>query len=138
MERKSSKECETTFLEPGVIVEGAFWPERVQIISVKHVGTSVCLEGKGLTSNRLYSTIIKESDLAKVKKVLITKRDFSGDADAFFLFMEGRRIRFAFQFGPLYAVNVSQIDPLPHQIDAVYHSILKRPGAGKTIMAGLF
>lgn len=45
------------------------------------------------------------------------------------------------------AVNVSQIDPLPHQIDGVYYPILKHPrirfliaddpGAGKTIMAGL-
>ncbi|MEM3907240.1 MAG: DEAD/DEAH box helicase family protein [Nitrososphaerota archaeon] len=61
--------------------------------------------------------------------------------------MEGKRIRFAYQFDPLYAVNVSQIDPLPHQIDAVYHYILKHPrirflladdpGSGKTIMAGL-
>jgi len=147
METRNSPEYGSTFLEPGVVVEGAFWPERVQIISVRRVGSSICLEGKGLSSNRLYSTIIKESDLAKIKKVLITKRDFSGDADAFFLFMEGRRIRFAFQFDPLYAVNVSQIDPLPHQIDAVYHYVLKRPrirflladdpGAGKTIMAGL-
>jgi len=85
--------------------------------------------------------------LEKVKRVDLGKKDFSGDAEAFFLSMEGKRIRFAFQFDPLYAVNVSQIDPLPHQIDAVYHYILKHPrirflladdpGAGKTIMAGL-
>jgi superfamily II DNA or RNA helicase len=147
MEIRNSREYETVFLEPGVIIEGAFWPERVQIISVKRVGSNIWLEGKGLTSNKLYSTILKENELVKVKKVLITKRNFSGDADAFFLFLEGKRIRFAFQFDPLYAVNVSQIDPLPHQIDAVYHYILRRPrirflladdpGAGKTIMAGL-
>lgn len=53
----------------------------------------------------------------------------------------------AFQFDPLYGVSVSQVDSLPHQIEAVYHHILKNPsirflladdpGAGKTIMAGL-
>lgn len=74
-------------------------------------------------------------------------RDFSCDPEAFFLVNEGRRIRLAHQFDPLYAVNVSQIDPLPHQIDGVYFHILKHPrirflladdpGAGKTIMAGL-
>jgi len=56
-------------------------------------------------------------------------------------------MRNAFQFDPLYAVNVSQVDPLPHQIEAVYYYILRNPrirflladdpGAGKTIMAGL-
>lgn len=147
MIKVNSMKCESSFPEPGAIVEGAFWPEKVQIISVKRVGTGICLEGKGLSSNKLYSTILKETNLVKIKKVLMTKRDFSGNADAFFLFIEGKRIRFAFQFDPLYAVNVSQIDPLPHQIDAVYHFILKRPrirflladdpGAGKTIMAGL-
>lgn len=57
------------------------------------------------------------------------------------------RIRNAFQFDPLYGVSVSQVDALPHQIEAVYHYMLKSPnirflladdpGAGKTIMAGL-
>src|SRR6266481_6607303 len=52
-----------------------------------------------------------------------------------------------YPFDPLYAVNVSQVDPLPHQIEAVYHYILRNPsirflladdpGAGKTIMTGL-
>ncbi|MHA1267966.1 MAG: helicase-related protein, partial [Candidatus Helarchaeota archaeon] len=55
--------------------------------------------------------------------------------------------RNAFQFDPLYAVNISQVDPLPHQIEAIYHHILQNPhirflladdpGAGKTIMSGL-
>jgi superfamily II DNA or RNA helicase len=53
----------------------------------------------------------------------------------------------AYLFDPLLAVNVSQIDPLPHQIEAVYRYMLRQPdvrflladdpGAGKTIMAGL-
>ena len=143
MEFENKKE----YLKPGVIIKGPFWPENVQIISIKKIGKNVLLEGKGLETYRFYSTILNQTDLEKIEKILIPQRDFSGDADAFFLFMEGKRIRFAFQFDPLYAVNVSQIDPLPHQIDAVYHYILKRPrirflladdpGAGKTIMAGL-
>ena len=63
----------------------------------------------------------------KIKSVYISKRDFNGDPDAFFLATEGWRIHFAYQFDPLCAVNVSQIDPLPHQIEAVYHYILKNP-----------
>jgi|GEM_PF-2663233 len=65
----------------------------------------------------------------------------------YFLYLEACRVKNAFQFDPLYAISVSQIDPLPHQIDAVYHYILPNldirflladdHGAGKTIMAGL-
>jgi SNF2 family DNA or RNA helicase len=61
--------------------------------------------------------------------------------------MESHRIRYAYQFDPLFAVNVPQVDSLPHQIEAVYHYILRNPrvrflladdpGARKTIMAGL-
>lgn len=64
-------------------------------------------------SERFFSRILKKGDLEKVTRVDLEAKDFSGDAEDFFLSMEGRRIRFAFQFDPLFAVNVSQIDPLP-------------------------
>ncbi len=69
------------------------------------------------------------------------------NAEDFFLFIEAHRLRLAYQFDPQLAVSVSQVDPLPHQIEAVYHYVLRSPrvrfliaddpGAGKTIMAGL-
>ena len=68
-------------------------------------------------------------------------------AEALFLLIEAHRIRLAHQFDPQLAVSISQVDPLPHQIEAVYHYVLPMPrirfliaddpGAGKTIMAGL-
>ena len=134
-------------LKEGNIIEGPFWPERIRIISCRKVGTSVEIYGVGLDSGRFYPCILTEADLERIRLVELKERDFSGDAESFFLVTEGRRIRLAHQFDPLYAVNVSQIDPLPHQIDAVYFHILRRPrirflladdpGAGKTIMAGL-
>jgi len=134
-------------LREGNIIEGPFWPERIRVISCKKVGTSVEIYGVGLDSGHFYPRILTEADLEKIKWVELKERDFSGDAESFFLVTEGRRIRLAHQFDPLYAVNVSQIDPLPHQIDAVYFHILRHPrirflladdpGAGKTIMAGL-
>jgi superfamily II DNA or RNA helicase len=66
----------------------------------------------------------------------------------FKLALEAYRIQLAHLFDPMMAVNTSNVEPLPHQISAVYESLLPRqplrfvladdPGAGKTIMAGLF
>ena len=73
---------------------------------------------------------------------------FDGDGALFRLVSEAERIRLAHLFDPVLAVHTSVVDPLPHQITAVYQSMLPRqplrflladdPGAGKTIMAGLF
>jgi len=131
----------------GSLVEGPFWPERIRVMSCRKLGNSIEVYGVGVTSGQFYPRVLNESDFTKVRIVELKRRDFSCDAETFFLVMEGKRIRLAHQFDPLYAVNVSQIDPLPHQIDAVYFHILKQPrirflladdpGAGKTIMAGL-
>ena len=72
---------------------------------------------------------------------------FSADPKLFRLASEAQRLRWGFLFDPMIAVTTSSIEPLPHQITAVYETMLNRqplrfleaddPGAGKTIMAGL-
>jgi SNF2 family DNA or RNA helicase len=74
--------------------------------------------------------------------------EFDGDGASFQLTCEAKRIDLAFLFDPMMAVHTSNVEPLPHQITAVYESMLPRqplrfvladdPGAGKTIMAGLY
>src|SRR5271166_596249 len=73
---------------------------------------------------------------------------FDGDGEDFKLAVEAKRIDLAFLFDPMMAIHTSNVDALPHQITAVYESMLPRqplrfvladdPGAGKTIMAGLY
>lgn len=87
-----------------------------------------------------------ESLLSLVEK----HRQWSFDADAALtrLAAEAQRIRLAYHFDPHLAIHSSDVDPLPHQITAVYDAMLPRqplrflladdPGAGKTIMTGLF
>lgn len=72
---------------------------------------------------------------------------FDGDGALLRLVVEAHRIRYAYLFDPLVAVHTARVEPLPHQITAVYREMLPRqplrflladdPGAGKTIMAGL-
>jgi|GEM_PF-5979976 len=69
------------------------------------------------------------------------------DPNSFFLFIESIRIKTAFEYDPHFAVSLSVVKTLPHQLEAVYSHILPQvrlrflladdPGAGKTIMAGL-
>ena len=69
------------------------------------------------------------------------------NAERAFLALEARRMRYAFEYDPILGMSVSKVDPLPHQIEAVYKHVLKKsrirymlahdPGAGKTVMAGL-
>src|ERR1700730_14063606 len=73
---------------------------------------------------------------------------FDGDGEAFRIASEAQRIRLAHLFDPYLAVHSSRVEPLPHQITAIYGEMLPRqplrflladdPGAGKTIVAGLF
>ncbi len=72
---------------------------------------------------------------------------FSANPQEVVVAIEAKRLQYAFMFDPLLAMSTSKVDPLPHQIEAVYKYLLKKPrirflfahdpGAGKTIMAGL-
>ena len=137
-----------TQIKPDDILRGSFWPEKVRVISVKPIGDSqIKIEAVGLDTQRFYNPILSNEDVKAIEVIEEKPFQFSGDGESLFLYLESHRIRNAFQFDPLYAVNISQIDPLPHQIEAVYHYIMPNPrirflladdpGAGKTIMSGL-
>lgn len=135
-------------LQPGDIVTGPIFSEPVKVLASRTISPALTkIEAVGLHSKRYYDPVLNPAELAALTKSSEQHLAFTGEAEHVFLYLEGMRIRNAFQFDPLYGVSVSQIDPLPHQIEAVYHHILKTsnirflladdPGAGKTIMAGL-
>jgi len=94
--------------------------------------------------------VVLRSQEHKLRIVAAEDADhFSGDPAEFKLGMEALRIQMAAQFDPMLAVATSDLEPLPHQIQAVYGELLGKdqplrflladdPGAGKTIMAGLY
>ena len=135
-------------IESDNVLKGPFWPEKIRVISVKPIGSNqIKIEAVGLETNHFYNPVLSENDIKDIEIQEGRRFLFSTDGESLFLYLESHRIRNAFQFDPLYAINVSQIDPLPHQIEAVYHYIMQNPrirflladdpGAGKTIMAGL-
>ncbi len=90
---------------------------------------------------------VKESGVGFVVQAP-PQMDFSGDPEVVRLVTEGYRLSYGHQVNPTYAIETSQIQPLPHQRIAVYERMLRQPrlrflladdaGAGKTIMAGLY
>ena len=92
--------------------------------------------------------IVYRSDEGRFEAAASSLRPFNAPAGDFKLAAEAQRIRLAGLYDPMLAVATSAVQPLPHQIRAVYGAMLPRtplrflladdPGAGKTIMAGLF
>lgn len=102
-----------------------------------------------LPSGELRERLLTRPDEGSLREATVTRPwSFDGDGAAFQLCAEAKRIDFAFLFDPMMAVHTSVVQPLPHQITAVYESMLPQqplrfvladdPGAGKTIMAGLY
>jgi len=133
-------------LKPNVIVHGAIFPEPVQVIVVIPMGNSVKLIGKGLNSGKVHEPILNAEQLASLEATP-DKEPFDGDALRFRLGIEALRLGLAYEYDPYFALSIARVDPLPHQLEAVYDYFIKLPrirflladdpGAGKTIMAGL-
>jgi len=135
-------------LKRGAVVKGILPDGFVTVVDVNWIG-SIAIEltykdSQGKLGNELIYRD-QEIDLEILKSG--KPWSFNGEPDLFRLVSEAHRIRLAYLFDPLLAVHTSLVDPLPHQITAVYKDMLPRqplrflladdPGAGKTIMTGL-
>jgi len=121
----------------------------VRIVTTEKVGDNALTVYYKTADGRLLERMLFRSDEAKLS-LAEAGRPWAFDApgEDFKLAVEAYRINLAHLFDPMMAVHTSNVEPLPHQITAVYESMLPRqplryvladdPGAGKTIMAGLF
>lgn len=133
-------------LRIGAIIEGSQWPEPVVVKRIDALGNDIQLIGATTMSNDHVDVILSNDELRNIHLKTISC-DFSTEPWKVFLGLETIRYRFASEYDPWLAMNTSKVDPLPHQIEAVYSKVLKMPrirfllahdpGAGKTIMAGL-
>ena len=134
---------------PGAQLAGIISDNPVTVVAATWIGSNALRltyrTGDGRLDERiLYRDHEPRLTLAKAS----TAYEFQADATTFKLAAEALRIRMAGRFDPMLAVHTSDLEPLPHQIQAVYGELLDRtplrflladdPGAGKTIMAGLY
>ncbi|MDT8321310.1 MAG: helicase-related protein, partial [Xanthomonadales bacterium] len=136
-------------LREDAVVTGLQPGDQARIVRVEMLGadarTVTYKDGNGSLQER----VVFRSDEPGLELVEEGARwGFSADPEHFKLGVEAQRIRLAHLFDPMMAVHTSNVEPLPHQISAVYEHMLEKqplryvladdPGAGKTIMAGLF
>jgi SNF2 family DNA or RNA helicase len=136
-------------LRAGALIRGIAPSGPAKVVHVEWFGDQAVKvtyeDSSGAVRNRL---VYRNEE--PILEVVEAGRPWSFDADGSLLRLvsEAYRIRLAYLFDPYLAIHTSRIEPLPHQITAVYGEMLPRqplrflladdPGAGKTIMAGLF
>ncbi|MCU0694601.1 MAG: helicase, partial [Polyangiaceae bacterium] len=136
-------------LKPGISLTGIEPTLVVSLVAVVPIGDGAVQAIYKTPDGTLKDRLLTRADEASIG-VATEERPwaFDGNGEDFKLAVEAKRIDLAFLFDPMMAVHTSNVDPLPHQITAVYDAMLPRqplrfvladdPGAGKTIMAGLY
>ena len=135
-------------LQPDATVRGIIPDAIATVVSLSwHGSDALTLVYRG-PNGKVADEILYRHDEPRLELAEIGRPwSFDGDGALFRLVAEANRIRLAHLFDPVLAVHTSVVEPLPHQITAVYEEMLPRqplrflladdPGAGKTIMAGL-
>jgi superfamily II DNA or RNA helicase len=133
-------------LVPGVIIRGPAIPEPIEILVVTKLGEMFKVDGRGLQTGQAHQRVLHPGQLANIT-ALPSEEPFDGNPLHFKLGVEAARLGLAYEYDPYFALSIARVDPLPHQLEAVYDYFLKLPrirflladdpGAGKTIMAGL-
>jgi len=134
---------------PSTSLRGILPDALVTVVSVQWFGSEALELTYKDPSGRVANQLLYRHDEPRLEVVEEGRPwSFDGDGGLFRLVSEAHRIRLAHLFDPVLAVHTSLVDPLPHQITAVYEAMLPRqplrflladdPGSGKTIMAGLF
>ena len=136
-------------LQQGANVNGILPNQQVTVVNVSWIGNNVIDLTYKDASGNLGSQLVYRDNEPELEIVTEGRPwSFDGDGDKFRLVSEAHRIKLAHVFDPRLAVHTSNVDPLPHQITAVYEEMLPRqplrylladdPGAGKTIMTVLY
>lgn len=131
----------------GQIVQGSSFAEPMRVVTVQPLGAATWRVGMvGMQTERFRQVTLTAKELEGLR-VIGSDVTFQGDAKLLRLGIQAFALGIAYEFDPYFGLSISRVDPLPHQLAAVYDHLLKPArvrflladdaGAGKTIMAGL-
>jgi superfamily II DNA or RNA helicase len=131
----------------GEILSGALFSEPMRVVTVAPVNSDTWELGLvGIQTNIFRSVPLSRAEIETLK-VRRSASSYGGNCDLLRLGLQAYSLGIAYEFDPYFGLSISRVDPLPHQLEAVYDYLLKLArvrflladdaGAGKTIMAGL-
>ena len=131
----------------GQVLTGPLFNEPMRVVTVRPNGLGTIEAGLvGQRTERFRLVTLASADIAALT-VADSAPSFGGDGHLLRLGLQAYSLGIAYEFDPYFGLSISRVDPLPHQLEAVYEHLLKLPsvrflladdaGAGKTIMAGL-
>jgi hypothetical protein len=134
-------------LRQGQVVTGRLFNGPMRVESISHTDDGTWRVGLvGAQTEKFRSVSLSAADLSELV-VLESCPSFEREGHLLRLGLQAYSLDIAFEFDSFFGLSVSRVDPLPHQLEAVYDDMLKLPrihflladdaGAGKTIMAGL-
>lgn len=134
-------------LSVGQTLTGPLFNEPMRVETVASAGAGSWVVGLvGLQTERFRRVTLSDADLAALT-ILGSASSFDGEGNLLRLGIQAYSLGIAYEFDPYFGLSISRVDPLPHQLEAVYDYLLKLArvrflladdaGAGKTIMAGL-
>jgi len=136
----------TESIRVGSVVTGPTLPEPIEVLATVPMGESLKVIGRGRNTGMTHDPVLTPTQLAQLT-ASADREPFDGDARMFRLGIEAQRLGLAYEYDPFFSLSIARVDPLPHQLEAVYGYFMKLPrirflladdpGAGKTIMAGL-
>ena len=134
-------------IREGQVLTGALFSEPMRVETIRQNGASAWDAGLvGVQSERFRRVTLTAEEFESLS-IADTVLTYDGNARQLRLGLQAYALGIAYEFDPYFGLSISRVDPLPHQLEAVYHHLLKLPtvrflladdaGAGKTIMAGL-
>ncbi|MCL6614050.1 MAG: DEAD/DEAH box helicase family protein, partial [Firmicutes bacterium] len=131
----------------GQVLMGPLFEEPMRVKTVRTHGPETWALGLvGVKTERFREVILSAKELSALT-IFDTHYTYDGDGRLLRLGLQAYSLGIAYEFDPYFGLSISRVDPLPHQLEAVYDYLLKLAqvrflladdaGAGKTIMAGL-
>ncbi len=137
----------TATLAEGQTLVGPQFDEPMRVETVRPAGPNTWSLGLvGTRSEQFRRVTLTDEDIGSLA-IADAALSYQGDGRLLRLALQAHALGIAYEFDPYFGLSISRVDPLPHQLEAVYEHLLKLPtarflladdaGAGKTIMAGL-
>ena len=131
----------------GQILTGVMFNEPMRVLITRQGGAGTVIAGLvGQNSGQFREVTLSQDDIANLNAIN-PNASYDGDGGLLKLALDAYTLGIAHEFDPYFGLSISRVDPLPHQLEAVYEYFMKLPsvrflladdaGAGKTIMADL-